>query len=325
MITPSMAALIHEAEARGLTVAHTGWRNLVVIGSGRTQVRLQGTVTGRTSHLAVQLAGDKQAVKALLQRRGLPTCPGGLARTAEEAVAIAAGLGAPVAVKPNFGKQSEAVRTGLLGREAVARAFALAAGEGGVVVERSHPGRDLRLLVVNGRTVAIVERVAASVVGDGLRPVAELIEVLNADPRRGAGHERVLTRVEPDDDVREMLASQGLELGDVVEAGRRVRLRWSAGLSGGAIAIDRTDDVHPSLLELAARAAGAVGLDIAGVDLMVERLDGPLAAAGAEILEVNASPGLRAHLFPQEGQPRNVAADILDHLFPGTAAPRVAE
>ena len=318
-MTPSMAAIIEEAQARGLTVAPSGWRNLMVITSRRAAVRMQGTVTGRTSHLAVQLAGDKQAVKSLLQVRGLPTCPGGLAWTANEAVAIAERLGAPVAVKPNFGKQSEAVRTGLVGAGAVTRAFNLAESEGGVVIERSHAGRDLRLLVVNGRTVAVVERIAPSIIGDSRQTVAELIGALNADSRRGPGHERVLTRVEPDEDVREMLASQGLDFGSVVEANRRVRLRWSAGLSGGAVAIDRTLEAHPSLLALAAQAAGAVGLDIAGVDVMVERLDAPWESAQAEILEVNASPGLRGHLFPFEGSPRNVAADIIDYLFPGTA------
>jgi cyanophycin synthetase len=314
---PTTAALVAEAERRGIPVTRMDELSLVQLGWGARQKRIRASITGATSFLGVETAGDKALTKSLLERAGVPVPRGDVARTAEEAVAAAARLGGQVVTKPLDGNHGRGVTTGLADPEDVRRGFELAAAVSSrVVVEQQLSGRDHRILVVGGEVTAVAERAPAQVVGDGARTIRELVEAANADPRRGDGHEEVMTRIKLDATTVEMVASQGLHLDAVPEAGRIVLLKHAANLSSGGMAIDRTDEIHPENACLAIRAALTVGLDVAGIDFICPDISRPVRETGGGVVEVNAAPGLRMHLQPSQGRARNVARPLIRMLFP---------
>ncbi|MBC4018512.1 cyanophycin synthetase [Siccirubricoccus deserti] len=314
---PTTRSLVEEAERRGIPVMRLDEHSLVQLGWGKHQQRLRASITGRTSHIAVENASDKDLTRALLTQAGVPVPKGSVVRDAEAAVREAERLGFPVVTKPLDGNHGRGVSTGLTTADEIRRGFAEAARHGRrVVVEQHVRGRDHRILVVGGEVVAVAERVPAHVVGDGRRSVAELIEEANRDPRRGEGHEKVMTRIVVDEQVLGLLARTGFSLDAVPHAGRVVQLRETANLSTGGTAIDRTDEIHPENAAIARRAALAVGLDVAGIDFLAPDIGQPVRETGGGIVEVNAAPGFRMHLEPSEGRPRDVARPVLDILFP---------
>jgi cyanophycin synthetase len=314
---PSTRAIAEAALRRGIPVRRLDDASLLQLGHGIHRRLVEATLTDRTSAVAVDIACDKVLTNRLLSDAGIPTPDGGVALSAKEAVDWLRRLGAPVVVKPYNGNQGRGVSLALETPEAVEEAFERARKVADrVIVERYIPGRNLRLLVVNGRMVAASERVPAHVVGDGLRTVRELVECTNQDPLRGEDHEKPLTRIPVDIVAEAVLRRQGMRWEDVPAAGRIVWLRDSANLSTGGEAIDVTDDLHPSYRWLAERAARIVGLDVCGVDMVVERPDHPYRPGAGYVIEVNASPGIRMHLHPSHGLPRKVADAIVNALYP---------
>ena len=322
---PSTRAIVDAARRRGIPVRRLNEASLVRLGTGRHQRRVQAALTGRTSALAVELAQDKHATKTLLESVGLPTPGGTVVRDVEAALEAAERLGFPVLLKPVDGNHGRGVSGRVVDAAALRTAWPLAAAEGDhrVVVERFAAGRDHRVLVVGDRVVACAERVPAHVVGDGRRSVRELVERANADPRRGEGHARELTRLPLDAGTEEHLAREGRSLDDVPAAGERVLLRGTANLSTGGTSVDRTDVLHPANAQACVLAARTVGLDVAGIDVLTPDPSVPFHDNGGVIIEVNAAPGLRMHTHPAEGAPRDVGAAIVDVLFPPTAPVRV--
>ncbi len=321
---PTTRALVHEAERRGIPVMRLDGASLVQLGWGARAKRLRASITGATSFLAVEAAGDKGLTKALLSSAGVPVPEGEVVRTADDAVEAARSLGYPVVTKPLDGNHGRGVSIRLQTEEEVRRGFEVAAQiSRRVVVERFLQGRDHRILVVAGEVVAVAERVPAHVVGDGIRSVAELIEEANRDPRRGEGHENVMTRIVVDEAVQTVMAREGFALDSIPHRGRVVWLRDTANLSTGGTAIDRTDEIHPENALLARRAALAVGLDVAGIDFLSADIRLPARATGGGVVEVNAAPGFRMHLQPSEGRPRDVARPVIEALFPGGANGRI--
>ena len=321
---PTTAALVRAAEERGIPWLRINDRALLQLGHGRPQQRIEASVTGRTSLLAVEIAGDKRLTRELLADRGLPVPRQELVETAEEAVAAAARLGGPVVVKPVDGNHGDGVAVGLTTPEQVREAFAAAREVSRrVLVEERIVGRDHRILVVDGRVVAVAERVPGHVVGDGRATVVELVERVNADPRRGPGHSKPLTRIELDEQAERLLARAGLTRESVLEAGRTFYLRRTGNLSAGGTAIDRTDEIHPDNREMAERAVQAIGLDVGGVDFVTPDVGRSWRDAGGAIVEVNAGPGFRMHVAPSEGTPRDVAGPVLDLLFPPGTSGRI--
>ncbi|WP_292037161.1 MULTISPECIES: cyanophycin synthetase [unclassified Brevundimonas] len=321
---PSTQALVDAARRKGVPVERLNTQSLLRLGWGSRQRRLRASVTDRTGLIAAELAGDKAQAKAMLESVGCPTARGEVVRTADEAAAAARRLGGRVVVKPLDGNHGRGVTTGLDTPEAVRKAFDLAAPHGRkVIVEQELPGRDYRVLVVDGRVVAVAERRPPCIEGDGRRSVAELVVEVNSDPRRGVGHENSLTLVRLDKETLAVLADQKLEPESVPEAGRQVLLRTAANLSSGGTAIDRTDDIHPANAAIARRAALVLGLDVAGVDLLAPDIRRSVRDTGGGVVEVNAAPGLRMHLAPSEGEARDVARPIIDMLFPRGARSRI--
>lgn len=321
---PSTAAIVAAARRRGIPAIRLDEASLIQFGYGSRQRRIRASVTDATSLIGAELAANKHAAKTLLGDAGLPVPRGELVRTADEAVAAAAGLGWPVVVKPLDGNQGRGVSTGLSSEAQVHAAFERASpASRRIIVEKQLPGTDHRLLVVAGEVVAVAERVPAHVVGDGERSIEALIAAVNADPRRGAGHEAVLTRIRVDQAVEDRLAGAGLSLASVPADGAMVLLRGTANLSTGGTAIDRTDVVHPDNAAIAVQAAAMIGLDVAGIDMMSPDITRSLHATGGGIVEVNAAPGLRMHLAPSEGAPRDVAQPIVASLFPQGSSSRI--
>jgi len=324
---PTTQALVDEAERRGIPVMPLNNGSLIQLGHGRYQQRIRASISGRTSQIAVDAAGDKDFTKALLADSGVPVPRGVVVRDVEEAIKAARRLRFPLVTKPLDGNHGRGVTIGIADEDQLRFGFAQAQAEAknrrDVIVEQFFAGRDHRILVVNGEVVAVSERVPAHVIGDGMRTIAALVEEINKDPRRGEGHEKVMTRIKIDPLVLEYLARSGLAPDSVPGPGEWVQLRATANLSTGGTAIDRTNEIHPDNADIARRAALVIGLDIAGIDFMAPDIARSVRETGGGIIEVNAAPGFRMHIEPSEGAPRDVAKPVIEMLFPRGRRSRV--
>ncbi|MBL0211300.1 MAG: cyanophycin synthetase [Holophagaceae bacterium] len=321
---PSTMSLVRAAEERGIPWMRLNDQSLVQLGHGKYQQRIQATVTGRTSHIAVELAGDKEETNKILGSLGLPVPRQELAQTEEAAVRAARRIGFPIVTKPYNGNHGRGISIRLTTDDEVRAGFAAAKEHSrSVIVETYVEGDDHRLLVVNGELVAATRRTPGHVVGDGVRTVKELVEIVNEDPRRGVGHEKVLTRLVLDAQAAMMLARQGFTEASVPPEGQIVPLRSTANLSTGGTATDVTDVIHPDNRDMATRAIRAIGLDVGGVDFLSPDITESYKTVGGAICEVNAAPGFRMHVSPSEGTPRDAAGPVLDMLFPLGSPSRV--
>jgi len=321
---PSTASLVKAAEERDIPWIRLNRYSLVQFGHGRYQQRIQATTTGATGNIAVELAGDKEETNSILRDLGLPVPEQRVVRRASDAVRAAKRIGFPVVLKPLAGNHGRGVSINLKTAEEVETAFEKAREHGRtIIVESFIDGFDHRLLVINGELVAAAKRVPGHVVGDGKHSIAELVDIVNDDPRRGVGHEKVLTRLEFDEQADRLLKKIGYDRDAVLKKGEIVYLRSTANLSTGGTAIDVTDIIHPDNREMAIRAIRAIGLDIGGVDFLTSDISLSHRDAGGAICEVNAGPGFRMHVAPSEGTPRDVAGPVIDMLFPPDAPTRV--
>jgi cyanophycin synthetase len=312
---PSTGSIVNAGIARGIPYRRLTDGSLVQFGWGAKQRRIQAAEVDTTSAVAESIAQDKHLTKALLQAAGVPVPIGRPVRDADDAWAVAQQIGLPVVVKPQDGNQGKGVTVNVVTREHLDAAFHAASAIGTVMIEKYLAGGDFRLLVVGKKLVAAARRDPPLVIGDGVLSVSELVERINADPRRGDGHATSLTRVRLDDIAISRLRVQGLEPGSVPAKGRRVMLRHNANLSTGGTATDVTDDVHPEVAARAVAAAQMVGLHICGVDVVCESVLRPLEEQRGGVVEVNAAPGLRMHLTPSYGKGRNVGEAIIGHLY----------
>ncbi|MFA1550335.1 cyanophycin synthetase [Actinomadura chokoriensis] len=322
----STAALARAARERGVPVRRVDDLNLLRLGYGRYRRTVWAAMTDTTSAIGMEVAGDKRLAHRVLADAGVPVPEGRVAASPAEALEALREAGGPVVVKPLAGHQGENVHIELTEPPEVVAAFAAAAGdEGAVLVESYIPGKDYRVLLVGGRVVAAAELTAACVTGDGTATVAALVARVNADPARGEGHDRPLTRLALGPTELALMARQGHGPDSVPGDGERVWLRRNANLSTGGTSRDVTGDVHDEVAAMCVRAAAAVGMDVCGIDLRLPDIASPPPAerGAAGILEVNAAPGLRMHLAPHEGTGRDVAGDIVDLLYPAGTPSRV--
>ena len=321
---PSTMSLVRAAEDRDIPWMRMNEQSLVQLGHGKYQQRIQATVTGKTSHIAVELAGDKEETNKILASLGLPVPRQELAQSEEAALRAARRLGFPVVTKPYNGNHGRGISIRLTTDEEV-RAGYLAAKEHSrtVIVETFVEGDDHRLLVVNGELVAATRRTPGHVVGDGVHTVRELVDEVNRDPRRGVGHEKVLTRLSLDAQADLMLSRQGFTADSIPPERQIVPLRSTANLSTGGTATDVTDIIHPDNRDMATRAIRAIGLDVGGVDFLSPDITESYRSVGGAICEVNAAPGFRMHVHPSEGTPRDAAGPVIDMLFPHGTPSRV--
>jgi cyanophycin synthetase len=321
---PSTASLVKAAVDRGIPWLRLNNQSLVQFGHGKYQQRIQATITGRTPYIAVELASDKEETNKILASLGLPVPKQILVTSQSDAVRAAQRLGGPVVVKPYNGNHGRGITINIRGDDEVRAAFDAAREHSrSVIVETFQEGADHRLLVVNGELVAATRRTPGHVVGDGTRSIAELVEIVNQDPRRGVGHEKVLTRIELDREAQLMMERVGYTADSVPADGEVVYLRSTANLSTGGTATDVTDIIHPDNRDMAVRAVRAIGLDVGGVDFISPNIAESYKQIGGAICEVNAAPGFRMHVAPSEGTPRDAAGPVIDMLFPPGTPSRV--
>jgi cyanophycin synthetase len=314
---PSTSSLVDEAVSRDIPWIRLGTNSLIQLGYGVNQARFQATITDKTSNIAVDIACNKELTKKMLYNAAIPVAKGDIVIDEEDLKRCIDRIGFPIVLKPLDGNHGKGASINVKNMEDALAGLEFAKKYSRkVIVERFITGYDFRVLVIDNKVVAAAQRVPANVKGDGKYNVQELIDKENLDPRRGYGHENVLTEITVDRDTTDLLDKMGYTLDTIPKKGEIVYLKSTANLSTGGTSIDVTDMMHPENIFLSERISRVIGLDVCGIDIMAENLTQPLKENGGVILEVNAAPGFRMHLAPAEGLPRNVAAPVIDMLYP---------
>ncbi len=314
---PSTGSIVEEAVSRDIPWIRLGTNSLVQLGYGINQMRFQATITCKTSSIAVDIACNKEQTKRMLEAASIPVASGGICVDEEDLDDVIRKIGYPIVIKPLDGNHGKGASINVKNREDAVEGLAYAKKYSHrVIVEKFITGYDFRVLVIDNKLVAAAKREPAHVKGDGKQTIQQLIEETNRDPRRGYGHENVLTEIDVDRDTTDLLEKLNYTLETVPKKDEVVYLKSTANLSTGGTSIDVTDMMHPENIFLCERISRVIGLDVCGIDIMAENLTQPLKENGGCILEVNAAPGFRMHLAPSEGLPRNVAAPVIDMLYP---------
>ena len=317
MLGPTTWSIVKEAKSRDIPFIRLNENSYIQLGYGALQKRIQASITSQTSAIAVETADEKTSVKEHLKKSGIPVPDGEMVSTEEEAIAVFDEIGAAVVVKPDVGNHGNGSTINITDPDQLKNAFQAAkAYYPDVIVEEYVHGFDFRLLVINGKLVAAARREPAHVIGDGISSIKNLIQETNTDPRRGFGHEKVLTQIEIDDMTERLLFLKGLSPDSSPGKGEKVYLKTTANLSQGGTASDVTDEVSPDIRLMAERTARIIGLDCVGVDALADDISLPLDQSGIKVVEVNAAPGFRMHLEPTNGKSRDVAKPLVDMLFP---------
>jgi len=321
---PSTGSIVEEAIARDIPWIRLNNQSLVQLGYGKNQVRFRATMTEKTSSIAVDIASNKEETKRLLLEQAIPVAKGTTISSTAEVDRAIRDVGYPLVFKPLDGNHGRGISINIRNREDAVSAYEFAARiSRRVIVERFITGYDFRVLVIDNKMVAAALRDPAHVKGDGESTIQQLIDIENMDPRRGYGHENVLTLITVDRDTLDLLEKKGYTLDTVPEKGEKVFVKSTANLSTGGTSIDVTDHVHPQNIFFCERISKIIGLDICGIDIMAENLSEPLTETGGVILEVNAAPGFRMHIAPSEGLARNVAGHVIDMLYPYGKSARI--
>ncbi len=314
---PSTGSIVEEAVSRDIPWIRLGTNSLVQLGYGVNQMRFQATITQKTSNIAVAIACNKEETKRMLDLASIPVASGSICVDAEGLAETIQKIGYPIVLKPLDGNHGKGASINVkTWEDALAGLEYAQTYSRRVIVEKFITGFDFRVLVIDHKLVAAAKRVPAHVVGDGKNTIEKLINITNEDPRRGYGHENVLTEITVDRDTEDLLEKLGYTIQTIPKTGEIVYLKSTANLSTGGTSVDVTDMMHPENIFLCERISRVIGLDVCGVDIMAENLTQPLKENGGCILEVNAAPGFRMHLAPSEGLPRNVAAPVIDMLYP---------
>jgi cyanophycin synthetase len=314
---PSTASIVDEAVSRDIPWIRLGTNSLIQLGYGVNQMRFQATITCKTSNIAVDLACNKEDTKRMLDQASIPVAGGSICVDEEDLEATVKKIGYPIVIKPLDGNHGKGASINVNTWEDAVEGLAYAKKYGRrVIVEKFIKGFDFRVLIIDNKLVAAAKRVPANVVGDGINNIQQLIDLANQDPRRGYGHENILTQIDVDRDTTDLLAKYNYTLETIPKKDEVVFLKSTANLSTGGTSIDVTDMMHPENIFLCERISRLIGLDVCGIDIMARNLTQPLKVNGGVVLEVNAAPGFRMHLAPAEGLPRNVASPVIDMLYP---------
>jgi cyanophycin synthetase len=321
---PSTGSIVEEAIARRIPWIRLNNQSLVQLGYGKNQVRFRATMTEKTSSIAVDIASNKDETKRLLQEQAIPVAKGMTISKTEQVIEVIDRIGFPLVFKPLDGNHGRGISININTTEDAIAAYEFAAKiSRRVIVERFVTGYDFRVLVIDNKMVAAALRDPAHIIGDGELNIQELIDKENTDPRRGYGHENVLTLIDVDRDTLDLLEKKGYTLETIPEKGEKIFVKSTANLSTGGTSVDVTDHVHPENIFICERISKIIGLDICGIDIMAKNLTEPLTENGGVVLEVNAAPGFRMHIAPSEGLARNVAGHVIDMLYPAGKSARI--
>ena len=314
---PSTGSIVEEAVSRGIPFLRLGRNSLIQLGAGVNQMRFQATITCKTSNIAVDIACNKEQTKKMLNEASIPVAKGDICYDEEDLQETIDDIGYPIVIKPLDGNHGKGASINVTNwDDALKGLWHAKEYSRRVIVEKFITGFDFRVLVINNEVVAAAQRVPAHVVGNGKNNIQELIDITNEDPRRGYGHENVLTEITIDKSTERLIENAGYTLDSVLTENETLYLKSTANLSTGGTSVDVTDLMHPENVFIAERISRVIGLDICGIDIMAPNLTQSLKENGGVILEVNAAPGFRMHLAPSEGLPRNVAAPVIDMLYP---------
>ena len=314
---PSTGSIVDEAVARNIPFIRLNKDSLVQLGYGKNQVRFRATMTDRTSSIAVDLASNKEETKRMLQQAAIPVANGMCIVNEEEIKEVVEKIDFPLVFKPLDGNHGKGASVNIKTLEEAFAAFHHAKKYSRkIIVEKFITGYDYRVLVINNRFIAAALREPAHVIGNGKSTIQELIKTENEDPRRGYGHENVLTEITIDKETQDQLAKYNYTINTILKKDEKCYLKGTANLSTGGTSTDVTDTIHPNNIFICERISRIIGLDICGIDIMATNLSDPLELTGGVVIEVNAAPGFRMHLAPANGLPRNVAASVLDMLYP---------
>ncbi|WP_026478037.1 cyanophycin synthetase [Alkaliphilus transvaalensis] len=318
---PSTAAIVEEARKKKIPVMRLDDNSLIQLGYGKYSRKIQATLTDQTSCIAVDTSCDKELTKLMLTKFDIPVPEGRVVDCPSDAIQVAEDLGYPVVVKPHNGNQGKGVSLDLRKPNDVKKAFYIAKEYSErIIVEKYIKGKHYRIAVVGDKVIAVAQRLAAHIVGNGNNTIRELIELENLNPCRGDGHEKPLTKIKIDNVTQLILEKQDLTLSYIPSEGEIIYLKENANLSTGGIAIDATDEIHPDNALLAINAVRIIGLDVAGVDITIEDISNPIGNTNlGAVIEVNACPGIRMHHYPSKGKSRNVAEAIINLVYPENA------
>lgn len=321
---PSTGSIVDEAVARGIPFIRLNHHSLVQLGYGINQKRIQATVASTTSSIAVEIACDKEETKNLLEKAEIPVPRGTICYNADDLKAAISKIGYPIVTKPVNGNHGKGATTNLrIWGDVIKGMEAAQKYSRAVIVEKFITGYDHRVLVINYKFCCAAKRTPASVVGDGRSTIQQLIDKVNEDPRRGYGHEKVLTSIKVDEYTQKILLEKSLTLNSILNEREELWLKPTANISTGGTATDVTELVHPDNIFMCERIARIIGLDICGIDIITPDLSQAITEAGGAVLEVNAAPGFRMHLAPTDGLPRNVADPVINMLFPPGSTARI--
>lgn len=314
---PSTGSIVDEAVARDIPFIRLNNESMVQLGYGKNQVRFRATMTDRTSSIAVDLASNKDETKRMLDAAAIPVAKGLCIIDEEEVKEAIEKIKFPLVFKPLDGNHGKGASINVKTEEEAMAAYHHAKKYSRkIIVEKFIEGYDFRVLVINHKFIAAALREPAHIIGDGKSSIQILIDLENKDPRRGYGHENVLTEITIDKETHDQLAKVNYSLDTILKKGEKCYLKGTANLSTGGTSTDVTDIVHPHNIFICERISRVIGLDICGIDIMAQNLSEPLEISGGVVLEVNAAPGFRMHLAPANGLPRNVAAPVIDMLYP---------
>jgi cyanophycin synthetase len=321
---PSTQSIVTEAEKRDIPVTRLDEQSMIMFGHGVNQRIIRATIADSTSSIAVDIAGDKDDTKRVLEGNYIPVPQGKVISNEQDLEDAIAEIGYPLVIKPLNGNHGRGITTGITDKEDAYSAMILAKGiSRQVIVEKHIYGDDYRFLVINYKLTAVSKRTPAMVIGDGISTITELIDKVNQDPRRGTGHEKPLTTIKVDNNTRSILEGNNLSLESILSEGTVLKLKDTANISSGGTATDVTDLIYPQNKFIAERIARLVGLDICGIDIVAKDISLPLTDGNGAVLEVNAAPGFRMHTHPSEGQPRDLGSAVMDMLFPEAAPARI--
>ncbi|MDA9986891.1 cyanophycin synthetase [Crocinitomicaceae bacterium] len=314
---PSTGSIVDEAVSRDIPFLRLGRNSLIQLGAGVNQMRFQATITCKTSNIAVDIACNKEQTKKMLDEASIPVAKGDICYDTEDLEETIADIGYPIVIKPLDGNHGKGASINVTNWDDAVKGLKHAKEYSRrVIVEKFITGFDFRILVINNEVIAAAQRVPAHVIGNGKNTIQELIDITNEDPRRGYGHENVLTEITVDHSTERLIDNAGYTLETILSDKETLYLKSTANLSTGGTSVDVTDLMHPENVFIAERISRVIGLDICGIDIMAPNLTQSLKENGGVILEVNAAPGFRMHLAPSEGLPRNVAAPVIDMLYP---------
>ena len=321
---PSTASIVNEAQKRNIPVISHKDLSLIILGQGTHQKKIWATMTSQTSAIGVDIAADKEMTKCILAKNYISVPEGMILRSVDELDDAITQMGFPLVIKPQTGNHGRGITININNKDKAIKAFACAKKiSGKVILEQYIKGHDYRFLVINHKLVAVAKRTPAMIIGTGFHTIQELIDITNEDPKRGNDHENMLTMIKVDEETLTILNDKKLSLHSLLAEGEQLYLKGTSNLSMGGTAADVTDEVHSFNIKLAEKISRLVDLDICGIDIVCKTISKPIIKGNGAIVEVNAGPGFRMHLSPDEGVSRNVAAPVLDMLYPAKNISRI--